>query len=195
MVWTNLCRIYRSTMTQDHSLRLNRTDEDIYAVDKKCRIAPSENVLFEMPDVGELGLIATPVELWFPRGIDIKVGYTVEVKKRKIVWGDIDCVNTNLSANAAIAATTLYVEDPTGIESGDIAKLVHAATPATTQVVNIKTIEGQEVKLYADSALKAAYTTSDTLAVCNYYKIVSMTVPNGMGPFIKCEGRQIAHVS
>ena len=195
MVWTNLCRIYRSTMVQDHSLALLRADEDIYAADKKCRIAPSENVLLEMPDVGELGLVSTPVELWFPRGLDIKVGYTVEVKKRKVVWGDIGCVNTYLSVNAAIAATTLYVEDPTGIESGDIAKLVHAATPAHTQVVNIKTVEGQEVTLYADSALKAAYTTADTFAVCNYYKILSMTVPNGMGPFIKCEGRQIAHVS
>ena len=109
MVWTNLCRVYRGTLTRDHSLKLLHSNEDIYNEDKYCRIAPSENVLLEVPDVGELGLTETPVSLWFPRGIDIKVGYTIHVKKRKVVWGELDCVNTELSTDAAINATTIYV--------------------------------------------------------------------------------------
>lgn len=190
MVWTNLCRIYRGSLTKDHSLKLSRTNEDIYGEDKFCRIAPSDNVLLEVPDVGELGLVDTPVSLWFPRGVDIKVGYMIHVKKRKIIWGALDCVNTELSANATLNATTLYVEDPTNIESGDIAKLDDGTN---TQIISIKLVENNSITLYADSKLTHAFSQGDTFEVGAFYKIMAVVVPNGLGPFIKCEGRQIAH--
>jgi hypothetical protein len=191
IVYTHPCRIYRCRLSQKHDLSLLRNAEDIYEEDKWCRVTPSSAEILDIPSQGELQIVQRLVDLWFPAGLDIVEGYIIKVMKPRVLDGAREAVESTLDSSAAVGAVELELVSPWGFESGDVIEIVGTAT----EYAKIKTVEDYTATLYADEALTNGFSAGDVASVVEFYKIISLVVPPGMGPVIQAQATRIAHRS
>ena len=182
IVWTHRCRIYRVYLDQSHDLNFISRDEDLYGEDKSCRIEAGTTEILAAPGGGEFGLIQHPADIWFPRGLDIREGTFVQVRKPRVINGDREQVTGTLTANAITGATSLTLDTTVGFESGDEAEITD---DANYQTVRIKTVSDTGVVVHAQSALTYDFDADSTVAVDYWYTIHSVPTPHGYGPVVK----------
>ena len=180
--WTHKCRIYRATLDQKHDLSLDSGTEDIYEADRECRLMPSEGDLIELPMRGELGFSEEPADIWFPRGLDVKAGYVIRVKKPWVRDGRLGTVEGELDSQAVAGATVLVLDKAHGFESGDEITITDGTN---TQRVQIKTTSGKRLTLYGEDELDDTYAVGSTVLADTYWKILSVSTPMGTGPIIQ----------
>jgi len=192
IVWTHPCRIYRCRLSQKHDLSLVRDAEDIYEVDKWCRMEPSSAELLDLPGQGELGAVQRLVSFWFPSGTDIVEGYLIKVKKPRVIDGVREPVSALLASSVAAGGTELDVDEPWGFESGDV---VEISDENVTEYVRVRTVSDYTLTLYSDEAPENSFGAGDSVAVSDFYKISALTVPPGVGPAIQAQATRIAHRS
>ena len=167
-------------MTQKHDLSRVKSSSDIYGEDKPCRVLPSESEIFELTPGGAANVAIFPVDLWFPRDLAVTVGDTVCVRKTKVLSGARQAVSTGLIADAAVGATTVYVDDVVGFEGGDEATISDATN---SQSMVIKSVDDNTVTLF--DALKYSFVVDDIFEVETFYRIQSIKVPGSVGPIIQ----------
>ena len=183
IVWTHKCRLYRPFHSLSHDLHPMSSVEDIYAVDKDCRMESGTTEILTAPAMGALGLVEHPAELWFPRGLDIIEGTFARVRKPRVINGDREQVLGTLSVEALTSATSLTMDTTTGFESGDEAEITDGTN---RQMVKIKTVSATVLTLYPESALLYDFAAdATTVAVDYWYAIYSVLSPHGFGPIIK----------
>jgi hypothetical protein len=190
LAWTHWCRIYRAKVTQVHDLSLLRGSEDVYGEDKPCRVMPAEAELLEIPSVGEMGMIAQPAELWFPRNVDIDVGWIVDVKKTMTLNGRRRVVSTALRSAAEVGATTLSVKAIYGFDPGDILTI---SGGGNTQYSRMRSADDLVLTVYAEDAMDYGFPAATTVTSSRHYKVMSRVVPHDVGPIIKVNALAIPH--
>lgn len=188
--FTHPCRVWRDRLTQRHDLSFLRNAQDIYGVDKWCRLMPSEAELLPLPGMGELGMVGHPANIWFPRGLDVSEGYMIQVKKPRVINGEREAIAGELVSVAAIDDVVLDLDTVTGFESGDE---VTVDDGTNDQRVRIKTVSGRRLTLYAECELKFAFAIGTDVTADTFYKIISVMTPHGVGPIIETQAIAIPH--
>lgn len=179
LVWTHLCRIYRSSMTQYHDLSRVKSSSDVYGEDKHCRVVPSASEMFELTPAGN-PVSTFPVEIWFPVGLAVSPGDVVEIKETRVRSGAREAISAELSADAVEDATTIYVDDPLGFAG---AQEITISDGTNAQRVVIKEVDDTEITLF--TPLDYDFDTGSDLEVDSFYKIQTVKVPGAIGPVIQ----------
>lgn len=167
-------------MTQKHNLSRLKSSSDVYGADKPCRVLPNDSEIFELTPGGAAAVSVFPVDIWFPRGVAISVGDTVEVKKTRVYSGKREAVAAEIVVATAVGDTVIYVDNSVGFEGGDEATI---SDGTNSQRVVIKSITDNAITLF--DALDYVFAVDSDIEVDTFYKIQSMKVPGSVGPIIQ----------
>ena len=175
--WTHPIRIWRSDPDQRHNLSVVIAYEDIYGEDRWARLMPDDDTLIAPLDSG---VVAGTAQLWLPRGIDIAVGYFVQVKKPRVVGGTREPVTAELVEAYTAAGTTLYLSTTLGLEDGDI---LHVHSASKDELTRVARVYEDRVTIYNDMALVNNYAVGDEVSAGWFYRVISRKTPHSTGPY------------
>lgn len=167
-------------MTQKHDLSRIKSSSDIYNEDKPCRVLPNDSEIFELTPGGAGAVSMFPVDIWFPRGLAVNVGDTVEVKKTRVSSGAREAVSAKLVVATIVGDTVIYIDNPVGFEGGDEMTI---SDGTNSQRVVVKSIEDNTMTLF--DAVSYVFAIDSDVEVDTFYKIQSMKVPGSVGPIIQ----------
>ena len=161
-------RLYRSAPNQKHDLSVVLDTQDIYEEDQWGRLCPADEMLIEPQTMDVPSHIA---ELWAKRGIDLAVGYFINVKKARIIDGEREAVTTKLSAVASVDDTALSVYGTVGFECGD---QISVKEGATLQLCKVKTVGPLSLTVYDEDKMRTEFAADSTVYASRFYRIIRL---------------------
>lgn len=185
---THLLRVYRQAQVKRHDQNALRSLIDVNEADVWGIVKPTQS---ELIDIGPGSQVSRRIELWMDSELDLDTGYLVELKRTRVLEGQREVIEEDLTSGAAAGSTTLQVASTVGFRKGDAVLLWDKST--NWEESRVQDFTATSLTLYSDCALTGGYGAGDVVRVARMYRVIDQRIPEDVGPYRVAVLQHVAH--